>query len=77
MDNCPLMSVDHRVMVVGMMSVVEEVDWLNHTVVKVRMVVLKGAWALLVVGTPVVGTVAEIHESFQSIAPSWGQLSQT
>ena len=58
-----------------MISVVVEVEWLDRTEVKVRLVVLRGVWALLVVGRTFVGTVAKIHESSRSM-PSWGKLSQ-
>ena len=46
---------------------VGKVEWLGHTVVKVHVVVVKRVWALLLVSTPVVETVVEVHKSCQSI----------
>ena len=46
---------------------VGEVEWLGHTVAKVIVVVVKRLWAVLVVGTAVVETVVEVHESCQSM----------
>ena len=48
------------------MSVVGEVERSGHSVVKAHVVVVKRVWELLVVRTPVVETVVEVHESCQS-----------